>query len=238
MHHRPISKFRTRRALLPLLAAMGAFKWSSARALTLADLSSADATAGIKAALERGTGIAVELLGRSDGFWGNDLVRIPLPEWLQRSERMLRFAGMGRDIDALKLGINRAAEQAVPEAKALLVQAVRGMTVQDAKGILTGGDDSVTRFFADKTRQPLSERFLPIVAGVTDRIGLAQQYNALAAQGAQFGLVKPEQARIEDYVTAKALDGLYLTIAQEEKRLRKDPAAAGSAIVRKVFGAL
>jgi hypothetical protein len=232
-----------RRQALAQLAAWGALAAlgmaaRDARALSLADLTNRDAAAGLKAALEQGANVAVQLLGRTDGFWGDDRVRIPLPEWLQRGETMLKLMGRGRDVEELKLGVNRAAEQAVPEAKHLLVNAVRTMSVQDAKSILTGGDDSVTKFFAEKTRAPLTTRFLPIVTKVTDGIGLARQYNSLAGQGEKLGLVKPEQARIERHVTGKALDGLYLMIGEEEKKIREDPLSAGAAIAKKVFGAL
>jgi hypothetical protein len=209
-------------------------------AVSLADLTQKDASAGVKAALERGADIAVQLLGKQDGFWGNDKVRIPLPDWISKAERALKMIGKGRDIDDLKLGVNRAAEQAVPQAKKLLSDAVKSMTVQDAKAILTGGDNSVTDFFKDKTAKPLNEKFLPIVAGVTNRIGLAKQYNGVAAQIEQTGLVqlKPEQRKVETHVTAKALDGLYYMIGEEEKKIRKDPVAAGSDILRRVFGAV
>lgn len=231
-----------RQALAQLVAwtAVAAFGLAArdARALSLADLSNRDAAAGLKAALEQGATVAVQLLGKTDGFWGNDRVRIPLPEWLQRGESALKLMGRGRDVEELKLGVNRAAEQAVPEAKNLLVNAVRTMSVQDAKSILTGGDDSVTKFFAEKTRAPLTTRFLPIVTKVTDRIGLARQYNSLAGQGEKLGLVKPEQARIERHVTGRALDGLYFMIGEEEKKIREDPLSAGAAIAKKVFGAL
>lgn len=219
------------------LAALGVAA-RGAHALSLDDLSNRDAAAGLKAALEQGANVAVQLLGRTDGFWGNDRVRIPLPDWLQRGAAALQLIGRGRDVEALRLGVNRAAEQAVPAAKNLLVDAVRTMSVHDAKSILTGGDDSVTRFFAERTRAPLTARFLPIVTRVTDRIGLARQYNALATQGEKLGLVKPEQARIERHVTVNALDGLYLMIGEEERKIRQDPLAAGAAIAKKVFGAL
>ena len=213
---------------------------SDGHALSLADLTQKDAGAGVKAALERGADIAVQLLGKQDGFWGNDKVRIPLPDWISKAERALKMIGKGRGIDDLKLGINRAAEQAVPQAKKLLSDAVKSMTVQDAKAILTGGGNSVTDFFKDKTAKPLNEKFLPIVAGVTNRIGLAKQYNGVAAQIEQTGLVqlKPEQRKVETHVTAKALDGLYLMIGEEEKRIRSDPVAAGSDLLRRVFGSL
>ncbi len=227
-----------RRALIIGTALAAVVGSGDAAALSLADLTQKDASAGVKAALEKGATVAVELLGRTDGFWGNDKVRIPLPDWLKRAEGALKLAGRGRDIDELKLGVNRAAEQAVPEAKALLISAVRNMTVQDAKGILTGGDDSVTKFFATKTREPLTGKFLPIVTRVTEKIGLARQYNALAAKGEQLGLVRGDQAKIERHVTAKSLDGLYFMIGEEEKKIRQDPVGTGSDILKKVFGAI
>jgi hypothetical protein len=209
-----------------------------AYAYSLADLSQQDASVGVKTALEKGADVAVSLLGKTDGFWGNDAVRIPLPQWLHKAESTLRFMGRGKDIDDLKLGVNRAAEQAVPQAKTLLVGAVRSMSVLDAKGILTGGDKSVTEFFKGKTEKSIGDEFLPIVAKVTDRIGLARQYNRIAGQGEQLGLVKPEQARVERHVTTKALDGLYYMIGEEEKKIRQDPVGTGSAILQKVFGAI
>lgn len=208
---------------------------SSGHALSLSD---ADAVSGLRAALERGAGSAVSLLGRTDGFLGNPKVRIPLPEWLERSAGLLRAAGRGHRVDELETAMNRAAEAAVPEAKALLVNAVKRMTVSDAKGILTGGDTSVTQFFADKTREPLGVKFLPIVTRATERVSLAAKYNRVAGTAAAFGLVKAEHANIEQYVTGKALDGLYLMIGEEEKKIRQDPVGTGSAILRRVFGAL
>ena len=116
--------------------------------------------------------------------------------------------------------------------------AVRSMSVQDAKNILTGGDRSVTQFFSDKTRAPLGVKFLPVVTQATREVGLAQQYNAFAGKAAGFGLVRKEDATIEQYVTGKTLDGLFLIIGEQEQQLRQNPAAAGSAIVQKVFGAM
>jgi len=207
-------------------------------AQSLDDLTGRDATAGLKAALDRGAATAVASLGRTDGFWGNPKVKIPLPEQLQRARSVLRMMGKGEEVDALELAVNRAAEQAVPQAKVLLTNAVRSMSVDDAKQILRGGDDSVTQFFKAKTAPQLSERFLPIVRQVTNRSGLAQQYNSIAGQGAAFGLIKAEQASIESYVTQKALDGLFTMIAEEEKKIRSNPVAASSEIIRRVFGAL
>ena len=209
-------------------------------ALSLADLSDKDTDTGIKAALERGATIAVSLLGKQDGFWANDQVRIPLPDWIKKFERAIKVIGKSKEIDAMKIGVNRAAEQAVPQAKALLVAAAKGMSVQDARKILSGGDNSVTKFFQEKTEMSLAQKFLPVVSSVTSRIGLAQQYNSLAEQVQQTGLVKlaPEQQRVESHVTKKALDGLYFMIGEEEKKIRKDPVGTGSDILKRVFGAI
>lgn len=204
----------------------------------LSQLTDRDATAGLRAALERGAGVAVSLLGKADGFWQNDKVRIPLPEWLHKGERALRMFGLGKDLDDLHLGINRAAEQAVPAAKTLLVGAVRAMSVQDAKGILTGSDNSVTQFFETHTRTALHEKFLPIVSGVTQKIGLARRYDRLVDRAGTFGLVEADDAKINPYATTKSLDGLFLVIGEEEKKIRADPVGTGSAILKKVFGAL
>jgi Protein of unknown function (DUF4197) len=219
--------------LLGLLTAFG-----SASAVSIDQLTSADASAGLKAALDQGVTSAVASLGKTDGFWGNPKVKIPLPDNLQRTKNALKLMGKGREIDELERAINRAAEEAVPQSKQLLSSAVKAMTVEDAKQILAGGDDSVTQFFKAKTAPQLTERLLPVVGKVTAKSGLAQQYNSLAGQAAQFGLVKADEATIERYVTQKALDGLYTMIGEEERKIRANPVAACSDIVRRVFGAL
>ena len=193
-----------------------------AHALSLGDLSGADASNGLKAALGQGAQAAVALLGQTDGFLGNPKVRIPLPGHLDDAAQLLRKFGQGKRIDELVTTINRAAEAAVPMGKDLLVSAVQNMTVTDAKN----------------TRIPLGERFLPVVTRATEKVGLAQRYNAFAGKAAGFGLLRNEDANLEQYVTGKTLDGLYLVIGEEEKKIRQNPAGAGSAIVRKVFGAL
>ncbi len=215
--------------------------YQQAHALTLGDLagiSNKDASAGLKTALEKGALAAVALLGQTDGFFGNEKVRIGLPGGLQDVARLMKNLGQGKRIDELLLTINRAAEAAVPMGKDLLVGAVRAMTVSDAKNILTGGDTSVTSFFADKTRAALGIKFLPVVTKATEKVGLANKYNEFAGKAAGFGLVKKEDANIQQYVTGKSLDGLYLMIGEEEKKLRRDPVGSGSAIVQKVFGAM
>jgi len=197
-----------------------------------------EAVAGLKAALEKGSQQAVAALGRTDGFLANPKVKIPLPDSLTRAEALMRRVGMGKYADELVVSMNRAAEAAVPEARQLFVDSVRKMTVQDAKGILTGGETSGTEYFQRTTKDQLHSRFLPIVKRATEKVGLAQRYNEYAEKGATLGLVKKEQSNLDEYVTQKALDGLYLMVGEEEKRIRKDPLAAGASIIRKVFGAL
>jgi hypothetical protein len=209
-----------------------------AAALDLSDLTNKDAVAGLKQALTDGAGAAVKQLGTENGFFGNDKVKIPLPESLQKGEKLLRMLGMQQQADDLQLAMNRAAEKAVVEAKPLLVNAVKTMTVQDAKGILSGGDTAATDYFRSKTADPLAKKFLPIVKQATAKVGLAEKYNAIAGQGVQLGLISGDQATIEQYVTKKTLDGLYTIIGEQEKALRENPVAATTNIVKKVFGAL
>jgi hypothetical protein len=203
--------------------------WASPHLAFAAGLTEADAAGGIRAALERGALSAVAMLGKNDGFLGNPKVRIQLPSHLEEVADLMR-------VDELVTSMNRAAERAVPEAKSLLVQAAKGISVEDALRIVRGGDTSVTDYFAGKTRTPLGERFLPIVTRATERVALAQKYNAMAERASRLGLVKPEDANLQQHVTAKALDGLYLMIGEEERKIRRDPVATGSAILRKVFG--
>ncbi|MDP3250085.1 MAG: DUF4197 domain-containing protein, partial [Polaromonas sp.] len=146
--------------------------------------------------------------------------------------------GLGKRFDVLVTAINRAAVAAVPLGMDLLVSAVRSMNVTDAKNILAGGETSVTNFFAEKTRAPLGVKFLPVVTQATAKVGLANKYNEFAGKAAGFGLVKKEDANIQQYVTGKTLDGLYLVIGEEEKKIRQDPVGTGSAILKKVFGSL
>ena len=204
----------------------------------LAGISNTDAASGLRQALTDGSAAAVAKLGVENGFFNNPQVKIPMPPALARFEGAMRTFGMKKQADELVLSMNRAAEAAVPEAKQLLVDAAKRMTLQDAKGILAGGQTSVTDYFKRTTSTQLTQRFLPIVKQATDRVGLAQQYNGLAAQAATYGLVNKDQSTIEGYVTQKSLDGLYLMIGEQEKAFRANPLGATSDIVRKVFGAL
>lgn len=209
-----------------------------ASALSLADITGKDAGGGLKEALTQGAAKAVDLLGKQDGFLGNPKVKIPLPESVQKIEGLLRGFGMGKQADELVTAMNRAAEAAVPQAKALLVSSIKQMSVQDAKGILTGGEDSATQYFRRTTSGPLTEKFKPVVRKAMAKVKLAEKYDQLAGKAAKFGLVREEDTHLENYVTQKTLDGLYLMIADEEKAIRQNPAEAAGRLAQKVFGAL
>jgi Protein of unknown function (DUF4197) len=209
-----------------------------AAALDLSAVSSADASAGLKKALDQGVDRAVGSLGVTDGFLKNPKVKIDLPPKLQKAEGMMRMLGAGDQLDEVVTSMNRAAEAAVPQSKPLLKQALKQMSVEDAKRILTGGDDAATQYFKKATYAPLKQQFLPVVTKATEKVKLAQSYDAVAKKGVAVGVLKPEDATLESYVTEKTLDGLYLMMAEEERAIRKDPMGQASSLLKKVFGAL
>ncbi|HEX8954929.1 MAG TPA: DUF4197 domain-containing protein [Burkholderiaceae bacterium] len=219
--------------LLSLLAVS-----SLACAFSFSDLSNQEAGSGLRAALDKGATVAVNQLGVQNGFLSNEEVKIHLPSVLEKAKPLLRLAGKGPELDELEVQMNHAAETAVPMAKSLLVEAVRKMSIDDAKRILTGGDTSVTDFFREKTSADLYVKFLPTVKGVTDRVGLARRYDDIMERAGRFGGVPDEEKTVEAYVTARALDGLYHMIAEEEKKIRQDPIGSGSKAIEKVFGLL
>ncbi len=216
-----------------LLAAWGGGWAGPAHALSLSE---GDAAAGVRAALEKGASSAVSLLGSNDGFLANPRARIPLPGVLNDVAKLLKLAGQQRRVDELVTAMNRAAEAAVPAGKTVLVDAVRALTVTDALAIVRGGETSVTDFFAGKTRSSLAEKFLPIVTKATEKVQLAERYNSLAGKATSLGLIKGDDTDVQHHVTAKSLDALFLFIGEEEKKLRANPAQAGTALLRRVFG--
>ncbi len=199
-------------------------------------LTETDAAAGVRAMLERASDAAVARLGRVDGFYRSPKVRIGLPPSLDAAARPMRAAGQTRPVDDLVLAINRAAEAAVARSRDPLRDAVRSMSVEDALPLVRGGETSITEFFARKTRQPLTERLRPIVAEATRRQALAGKVHALAGRAAGAAVLPPGDANLDDYVTGRTLDGLYTTIGEEERRLRRDPAGTGSELLERVFG--
>jgi hypothetical protein len=210
----------------------------SAMALELSSLSNADASAGLKKALDQGIEVAVGKLGVADGFLKNPAVKIDLPPKLAKAENMMRMLGVGGQLDELVTAMNRAAEAAVPESKVLLKQALKQMSLADAKRILTGGDDAATQYFKQATYTPLKAKFAPIISRATDKVKLGQTYDALAQKAVALGVLKPEDATLQSYVTDKTLDGLFLMMAEEEHAIRKDPLGQASSLLKKVFGAL
>ena len=211
---------------------------ASALALSLNDLSQKDATGGLKDALTQGAQIAVKQLGIPGGFSNNPEVKIELPGQLGKVAKKMKQFGMGAQVDELEASMNKAAEAAVPQAQALLVDAVKKMSVDDAKAILSGGKDSATQYLSKTSREQIRVKFLPIVKQATDQVGLAKQYNSFAGQAATLGVLDAKDANIEGYVTEQALNGLFEMIGKQEQTIRQNPAAAATSLAKKVFGTL
>ena len=211
---------------------------TSVSALSLSDLSQQDAGAGLKDALIQGADMAVKELSAPGGFSDNPDVRIELPGNLGKASRTLKMMGMGGQISQLEDKMNQAAEAAVPQAQSLLVEAIRNMSVQDAKAILTGPNDSATNYLESSSRDQIRALFLPVVKNATDQVGLAQQYNTFASQAANFGVVDSKDASVEGYVTERTLDGLFEIMAAQEADIRSNPAQAATNIAKRVFGSL
>jgi hypothetical protein len=218
-----------------LIAMVSSLTQVSAGALDA--LTSKDASSGLRAALSQGIDRAVRQLGAPDGFLKDPKVAIPLPPALQKAERGLRMLGMSSDADNLKAAMNHAAEAAVAQAKPVFKDALTRMTIADAKSILSGGEDAGTQYFRKVTSAQLTEKFKPIIARETAKLKLATLYDQYAGKAASLGLVKQQDANLNDYVTAKALDGLFSRVGDEEKAIRKDPLGQTSSLLRKVFGA-
>ena len=218
--------------------AAGLLLSASAFAFSLADLSQKDASGGLKDALTQGAQLAVKQLGTPGGFSNNPDVRIELPGNLGKAAKTMKMMGMGAQVDQLEVSMNKAAEAAVPQAQEILVDAIKKMTVSDAKSILSGPEDSATQYLNSSSREQIRQRFLPIVKQATDKIGLAQQYNTLASKASAFGALDPKNSTVEGYVTEQALNGLFEMIAQQEASIRENPAAAATNLAKKVFGAL
>ena len=224
--------------LKPVFALVLTLTAAIVQAAGLDAISTGDASAGVKEALSKGADYAVASLGKDNGFMGNSKVKIPLPGYLQKAEKGLRMFGMGKQADELIETMNHAAENAVAEARPILSESIKKMSVQDAKEILTGGEDSVTQYFKRTSTEQLTQKFTPIVQSATKKVQLADQYNQFAGKAASSGLIDKKDADLDGYVTQKAMDGLFLMIAEEEKKLRSNPVGAGSDLLKKVFGAL
>jgi hypothetical protein len=227
---------RWQRLALLLLACTAALALADTAALNA--LSSKDAAAGLRDALSKGIDVAVTQLGANNGFLNDPKVTIPLPSALEKAQRGLAMIGLGAQGEQLKATMNHAAETAVAQARPVFKQALQHMTVSDAKGILTGGDGAATAYFRQATSTQLTAKFKPVVAGATAKLGLAAKYDQYAGKASQLGLLSARDANLDDYVTAKALDGLFSRVAEEEHAIRKDPLGQASSLIKKVFGAL
>ncbi|WP_205342462.1 DUF4197 domain-containing protein [Denitrificimonas caeni] len=211
---------------------------AQACALSLNELSQNQAGDGMKAMLEQSARVAVQQLGQPGGFSNNPEVRIELPGNLGKAARAMKMLGKSKQVTALEDSMNRAAEAAMPHAQELLLDAVKKMTINDAKGILQGPNNSATAYLDRSSREQLRNHFLPMIQRVTQSSGLTQQYNNFAGQAASYGVIDAKDASIENYVTEQALDGLFTIIAEQEASIRQNPAQAATDIAKKVFGVL
>ena len=201
-------------------------------------LSDEEVSSGLKQALAQSAGVAADKLGTANGFLDNPKVRITLPGALQKAEGVMRALGAGKYADNLITAMNRAAEMAAAEGKPLLLEAVEKMTVEDAAKIVGSGDDAATQYFRNTTSEALAEKFLPIVKNATDQANLLKKYKEFANKGVKFGLIADKDANIENYVTQKTLEGLYLVMAEEERAIRSNPMGQTNQLLRTVFGTL
>lgn len=200
------------------------------------ELSESKVIQGLKEALEIGAKNAVQLVSKRDGYYGNDRIRIPLPGAVKKVEKILRVAGYGSEVDDFELSMNRAAEQAAPKAKALFWDAIKNMSFEDARKILEGRDNEATLYLKDKTASQLAQTFEPIVHSVMSRVGVTRSYQALDAKVRNIPFAESIRFDLDQYVTERALDGLFVMLAEEERNIRKDPTARVTKLLKEVFG--
>ena len=198
-------------------------------------LSNTKIASGLKEALTVSTGKAVAVTGKPDGFLKNEAIKILLPEKLRTLGKGARLLGMGPQMDELEVGMNRAAEQATPKAKQIFLNAVANMTFDDARKILSGGDTAATDYFKRQTSAQLTTAFKPIVHNSLVSVGVVKQYNAVM-QNSVAGSLSGQNFNLDNYVVEKTLDGLFYMLGQEEKKIRKDPAAQTTSLLKEVFG--
>ena len=193
-------------------------------------------TSGLKEALQVGTNNAVKSTGRVDGYFGNPAIKILMPEKMRTLEKGLRAVGYGPKVDQFVLSMNRAAEKASPAAKKIFVDAILQMSFDDARKILSGGDTAATEYFKEKTSEKLATAFRPIVEKATSEVGVTQQYKDLTGRAQSIPFLKSESLDVDHYVVTKALDGLFYVLGEEEKKIRKNPAARVTSLLKEVFG--
>ena len=212
-------------------------------------LPDSDIASGLKEALAKGTTNAINSLGRDGGFWNNPKVRIPLPGKVEQAAKLARKLGQGAKVDAFELSMNRAAEKAVPQVAQIFGDAIRKMSLSDARGILTGGDHAATDYFRRVAGDALTARIHPIVVKATDSVGVTQKYKSFTAGSSggelggmlgKFGGGKSNKGGssldLDNYVTEKTIDGLFTEIGAEEQSIRTNPGARTTDLLKKVFG--
>jgi hypothetical protein len=210
--------------------------WKRATGQSASNLSNDRIAAGLKEALRVGTTKAVAITGRPDGFLKNEAIKILLPEKLQTAGRALRLVGMGAQLDELEVGMNRAAEQASPQAKQIFLNAVTSMSINDARGILTGNDTAATDYFRRATSEDLTAAFAPIVHRSMQNVGVVREYQQLMQNSMAGALLRNQKFNLDDYVVGKTLDGLFYMLGQQEKQIRQNPAARTTDLLKQVFG--
>ena len=225
---------RYRGILLGLFLSFGALT----QAIGAGVLSEGKLVQGLKECLEVGAKNAVEKVSRADGYYKNPKIRIPLPGAVQKAEQVLRGVGYGDKVDAFELSMNRAAEKAAPQAKALLWDAVKQMSFQDARKILQGRDNEATLYFKDKTWKKLDNAFKPIVHSAMSDVGVTRSYQDLETKIKTVPFAERFNVDLDEYVTGKALDGLFIVLGEEERKIRKDPAARATSLLKEVFGSI
>jgi len=223
--------------LFPLAGANGGARAAVAAApQNLSALSDSKIASGLKEALQVGATNAVKLTGRTDGYFGNAAIKILLPKNLRTFEKGLRAMGYGPKVDDFVLSMNRSAEAAAPEAKKIFLDAILAMSIEDARKILSGGDTAATDYFKSKTTAQLTTAFRPMVEKTMDQNNVTQQYKQVAAQAQSIPFMKSQNLDISDYVVTQALNGLFYMLGQEEKKIRKNPAAQTTSLLKQVFG--
>lgn len=191
---------------------------------------------GLKEALNMGTEKAVANVSQVDGFFGNHMIKILMPENIKKVANVLREIGYQKEVDDFVLSMNRAAEKAAPEAISFFVDAIKEMTFEDARGILNGGETSATEFFKRKTRDKIYEAFKPIISSSINEVGVTRSYKEMMGKYESIPFMSTESTDLDQYVTNKAMDGLFYMVGQEEKKIRTDPAARATDLLKSVFG--
>lgn len=191
---------------------------------------------GLKEALSIGTDKAVKNVSQVDGYFGNKMIKILMPEKIQKVANILREIGYQKQVDDFVLSMNRAAEKAAPQAASIFVDAIKGMTIEDAKKILNDGDTAATEFFKSKTHDKIYSAFKPIISSSMDEVGVTHSYKEMMGKYESLPFMSKESFDLDHYVTNKAMDGLFYMVGQEEKKIRTDPAARITDLLKTVFG--